>query len=201
MSAWLRLALSRLGIIQASWLRLPPSRLGNIQASLILLSVCRRFGFSSRCSIAWSLFHLSHSIFLLFKHLHSPLCAYLKNKNLLYDRKKNRLKLIYRTPFKRLCMFWAFQRLPAKLTNLPHKRHLIPNNLHHIFSSSCKDFPEKAELMLLIRGEPPRLWDRKFKKVINGAREWMKESPYRCCSRCCCASLRHFSNHSFCRYT
>ena len=48
-----------------------------------------KFGFSSRCSIAWPLFHLSHSIFLLFKHLHSPLCAYLKNKNLLYDRQKS----------------------------------------------------------------------------------------------------------------
>ena len=36
------------------------------------------FGFSSRWSIAWPLFHLSHSIFLLFKHLHIPLCAYLK---------------------------------------------------------------------------------------------------------------------------
>ena len=26
--------------------------------------------------------------FVVFKHLHSPLCAYLKNKNLLYDRHK-----------------------------------------------------------------------------------------------------------------
>ena len=30
-----------------SWLRLSPPHLGNIQTSLILLSVCRRFGFCS----------------------------------------------------------------------------------------------------------------------------------------------------------
>ena len=92
MSAWLRLALSRLGIIQTSLASpLAAPSLGRISTSRTA-SFCFSSIYLDRCGFAedWLRFGKDSSKLSLCAHLAQSLCI-LEKQNLLYDKQKNRL--------------------------------------------------------------------------------------------------------------